>query len=350
MALYKRTGSPFWQYDFTVRGARFRGSTETDDHEKAKKLEAKLKHDAYEETHFNKKQTISVSKACGEYWINHAQYLPSAPTIEGILEIIVNFFGKHTEIQAINDRDVTRFASWLRNKGKSNSTVNRYITVLSSLNNRMKDLGYEASEARFSKRKLAEPEGRTRYLTREELERILQEAPAYLTYPIVFAIHTGVRKENIVWLTWDQVDMEARVITFKVKSKIKGGKVHVVPMSDTVYAMLQELSEEGRDGFVFRGEGGAGNLGDFKKAWRTTLDNAGVSDFRFHDLRHTAASWIVQATGQLEMVKEILGHSKIATSMRYAHHQKNAVREIINKTFMAQIRHSNDSEATNDEE
>lgn len=342
MSIYKRQGSPHWQYDVTVNGRRFRGSTGTDSKDLAKAFEAKLTNKLYKEMNLDEKPRITVSQAAGEYWENHLCFTRSAQSAVPTLRRLIDAFGKNTFLDEVSARMVANFVARTRQEVKDES-VNRFLDVLIALNNRMESLGYQHCPVKISKHKLPQPEGRTRYLTHEEYERLLDAAPEYLRRVIIFAVHTGVRKDNIVTLQWQQVNMEGRIIDFRVKSKKRGGKVHTAYMTPEVYQMLDGLRKESQPSeHVFTRDGQP--LGDFKKAWHSTLKRAGIEDFRFHDLRHTHASHIVIETGRLDVAQKSLGHSHIKTTLRYAHLHKDAVKDTLNSTFAAQRRHNKNGE------
>ena len=148
---------------------------------------------------------------------------------------------------------------------------------------------------------------------------------------------TGVRLGNARALTWAQVDYGAEAITFRVKSKKPGGKVHELPLTPSVKALLAQ-QRGNHPIFVFtyeckrsRGQRRKGERYPFsrhgwRKDWRRALEAAGIEDFRFHDTRHTAGTRVLRATGNLKIAQIMLGHSDIQSTMRYAHVLKDEVR------------------------
>lgn len=348
MPVYKREGSPFYQYDITVNGRRFRGSTGTDNKDLAKAYATKLGDQIYREGNLNEKPRISVSQACGEYWENHIRFLPSAKSAIPTMRRFIEAFGKSTYLDEVSARMIVNFVTRTRQVVKDES-VNRYLDDLIALNNRMETLGYQHCSVKISKHKLPQPEGRTRYLTVEEYEALLEAAPEYLRRVIIFAVHTGVRKDNIITLKWSQVDLDGLVISFRVKSKKRGGKVHTTDITNDIYDILHMVKEKAIEAetwksssYVFTRDG-VKPLGDFKKAWHTALRKAGIGDFRFHDLRHTHASAIVKA-GYFQVAQRSLGHSDIKTTTRYSHLDRRGMRDTLNSVFSTQIRHNKKQE------
>jgi integrase len=166
---------------------------------------------------------------------------------------------------------------------------------------------------------------RLRYLTDEEFARLLGEASKitrspYLRAAIEIAVFTGLRRSNVLGLRWEWVDWLNRVIRVP---RTKSGKPLAVPLNVTAYRVLQRLwSERGDSPYVFSHTSGA-NAGDavqdLKKGFHTAVANANISDFRWHDLRHTFASWLVMRGASLRAVAELLGHQTMQMTMRYAH-------------------------------
>ena len=145
---------------------------------------------------------------------------------------------------------------------------------------------------------------------------------------IEFSLLTGVRLSNCVNLDWSQVDMTARTLTFKVKSNKPGGKPHQLPMSEQLFILLANMDpqDKGRV-FLYRGK----PIVKFRTAWKAALRRAEIDDFRWHDLRHMAATWMVNSGVPLDVVQEALGHEDIQTTQRYAHWNTDAVADALNK-------------------
>lgn len=166
---------------------------------------------------------------------------------------------------------------------------------------------------------------RDRWLTIEEEYLLLAHAsPDYLKDVIIFAIHTGCRRGEILSLNWRQhVDMQTRVITIQAS---KGGNRKTIPMSETLYQMLLRRSKV-RDinGMVFPVE-----MTAMKDAFERTVKRAKIDNLHFHDLRHTFATRLIQAGVDLYTVSKLLGHKTIRMTERYAHHYSESLRPSIN--------------------
>jgi len=166
---------------------------------------------------------------------------------------------------------------------------------------------------------------RLRYLTEEEFVRLIEEASnvaksPFLREAIELAVYTGLRRGNLLGLRWEWVDWLNRVIRVP---RTKSGKPHAVPLNATAYATLQRLwSARGESPYVFAhavGRSAGEAVQDLKKGFHTAIDNAGIEDFRWHDLRHTFASWLIMRGASMRAVSELLGHQSMQMTMRYAH-------------------------------
>jgi integrase len=154
-----------------------------------------------------------------------------------------------------------------------------------------------------------EPQGRLRWLTQEEITRLLDGAAKSknkeLRAAVVVALNTGLRLGELLGLTWERVDLSRGVIRLELT---KSGRRREVPMNDASYRALVGLGPKG-SGRVFKTR-------YIKTAYNNAVAAAQLDDVTFHTLRHTFASWAVMRGVTL---KELLGHSSLAMTMRYAH-------------------------------
>ncbi|MET0155745.1 MAG: site-specific integrase [Rickettsiales bacterium] len=341
----KRKGSPYYWYDFTVGGNRFRGSCETDCLATAKAIIAKLRAEAVEGQHFKKKQEkIAFDSACGRFLLEHAQYLKSYKTVEGHCRHLAAFFGKDFCLSEIGNKDVNAYVVSRRSSSEksraavTDTTVNRELETLRKLLSFARDKWeVEVAAINFRSHMLREPEARTRWLTPEEAERLISCAADHLKSPIRFALLTGVRLSNVTGLKWR--DVRKRSIAFRIKSNIPGGKLLELPITEPMAKLLDGLrthpiyrnGEIAKDSagnylvytakpddsvFTFKGQSISSS---FRKAFNTACKRADIKDFRWHDLRHTAATWMVQSGVPIDLVQEVLGHTQITTTKKYAH-------------------------------
>jgi integrase len=173
---------------------------------------------------------------------------------------------------------------------------------------------------------------RLRYLSKEEMQRLLSAADEILRPLVLVAIHTGLRRGEMFALTWPDVDFTLGIIRVL---HTKNGERREIPMSLTLRETFQQLPRRLGSDRVFPGQAGSGRVsirGRFKRALR----EAGIEGFVWHDLRHTFASYLVMAGVNLTSVKELMGHKTIAMTLRYAHLAPDFQRDAINRldTYM----------------
>jgi len=170
-------------------------------------------------------------------------------------------------------------------------------------------------------RRPRQPPGRVRYLTEEERPRLLyacQRSHNRWLYPVVLlALATGARKMEILQLTWSDVDLpRARLIIHHTKNRER----RALPLTGLALEAVQQLAKVRRidTPLLFPRADGRGPV-DLRAAWTTALEAAAIADFRFHDLRHSAASYLAMTGASLMEIAAILGHKTLAMVQRYAH-------------------------------
>jgi len=205
------------------------------------------------------------------------------------------------------------------NEGACNSTINREVACLKCIISRADEWEYIEKNPISGLKMLQEPPPIERYLTPEEAKRLIEASPQYLRNVIIIALGTAMRKSEILNLTWDDVTLNEVFKTGEITVIGKGNKRRTIRMNKTVYDLLIQKSEEKNSPYVFPSMKTDKNLTHVKRSFASALEKAGIENFRFHDLRHTAASWMVQGGADLYSVQKILGHSSIRTTQRYAH-------------------------------
>ena len=134
----------------------------------------------------------------------------------------------------------------------------------------------------------------------------------HLTPVVLLAMNTGLRRGELLSLTWADLDLDARMLTIRAENA-KSGRQRHVPLNSEAHAVLAQWSTQtGRVGRVF-------DVSDVKTAWGGLLESACIAGFRFHDLRHHFASKLVRAGVDLNTVRELLGHADITMTLRYSH-------------------------------
>ena len=214
------------------------------------------------------------------------------------------------------------------NRGNLVSPVhlNRELACLKCMFNRAVDWGRVSVNPVRKVKFVKENNSRTRFLEREELKTLVDSSDERLKAVILFAVNTGMRLGEIQGLKWGEVDFARGFITLR---ETKNGETRFVPMNRTVKETLLNLKMTAKDlnSYIFCNK--FGNLYNPRVPFKRALTKAKISDFKFHDLRHTAASYLAMSGIDLNTIRAILGHKSIRMVLRNAHlsdtHQANAV-------------------------
>lgn len=231
---------------------------------------------------------------------------------------------------------ISRTRGKLLQKGIKPSSANRYFAALSSaFSLAVREFGWVDSNPCARVRKLNEPRGRTRYLTNHERENLLKACEASksreLHIIVTLALSTAGRKSELRWLRWDDVDLQQGVLLFR---ETKNGTMRSVPLVGQGLELLREWGKIRRldTDLVFPGRNPKYPV-LFEKSWRAALKMTKISDFRFHDLRHSSASYLIMAGVHLRTVAEILGHRTLNMVQRYSHLSPEHLRSEISRTM-----------------
>lgn len=216
-------------------------------------------------------------------------------------------------LDEITRADIVRIGEE-RKQATSPSRANRYLALIRSILNRAEKI-WEWIDKAPTVSLYPEPKLRVRYLSAEEIKRVLDELPAHQKPIFLFSILTGLRRGNVLHLRWEQVDFRRNVITFSAE-EMKAGRVHTIPISDAVKNIL--IAQKGKNlEYVFSYKGQP--VRNVNKSFRKALERAGIADYRWHDNRHTWASILIQNGVSLYELQEMGGWSSHEMVKRYAH-------------------------------
>ena len=248
--------------------------------------------------------------------------------------MILFYFGANVIVQHITPTQIEKFKEWLKTEREvKNSTINHYLVLLCKMFNVGIDNAIIRNNPIQKVSKLREDNHKIRYLTKAEESRLFDEIEReyevldkytkktkivqpylYLKPIIITALHTGMRRGEILNLKWSNIDFAQGFIELL---ETKSGKSRKIPISASLHQVLKNIKPTSE--YVFVNPQTNEPYKDLKKSFHTILEKAGIKDFRFHDLRHTVATRLVEKGIDLTVVQEILGHSKITTTQRYAH-------------------------------
>lgn len=355
MSTYRPKNSPYYHYDFQFKGQRYHGSTnctakrDADRYERDRRTEAALG--------IKDKPSISIDDGFGLFWQSKGRLEKNHETVEYQLANLGRLLGSTTLLHDVDDLSVAGMIARRRGEyvrttytGKakrkreraparlvSNATVNREVELLKRVV-RFLAPRYKMPTIEWGKHRLKEPKERVREASVTEEDALfakLRAEDADLADLVEFAMLSGARKNGVRTLLWSKVDLGSRwaeVLT-------KGDVWHGFPLSPRMVQILAGRPKAGPYVFTYLcrqsrrplvDKSGAKHPGRVKgqrypfskqgwdRRWRQLKAEAGLIDFRFHDLRHTAASRITRKAG-IRAAQILLGHTEITTTAKYAH-------------------------------
>lgn len=218
-------------------------------------------------------------------------------------------------LRDINRAKLDELVAARKAEGVTNATINRMLALVRSILRRALH-EWEWLDSMPKVRLLPEPKRRIRFLTEEEAERLLGELPEHLAAMVRFSLETGLRQANVTGLLWSQVDL-ARKVAWIHPDQAKARKAIAIPLSDMAVLVIRgQLGKHDTHVFSYRGKP-VRHVNNH--AWDKALARAGIADFRWHDLRHTWASWHVQRGTPLNVLQELGGWESVEMVQRYAH-------------------------------
>lgn len=242
-------------------------------------------------------------------------------------------------------------AAGTTNKGtkRSPGTVNRYIASLSSvMTYGVRECGWIQDNPCLRVTKFKESKGRDRIASREEVQRILaaceQSRNEYLKVIVLIAITTGMRQGEITGLTWNCVDLERGVISLK---DTKNGKPRTISLVGEPLQLLKAhfLKQPSHTQYLFPAKKRFGKI-SIRKAWDEALKRAGIEDLRFHDLRHTFATYAAEAGASNLELATAMGHQTLQMLQRYTHMNATITHRLSSAVHQKLLEHDDGKDKT----
>jgi integrase len=345
-----------YHYRFKIDRQKFSGSTGTRDKREAERIEARIRREAHEQVRAaaaRSRKGLTFGEAVELFWDQVGTFYDGGSdkgtyrkTVWSALQWLKQESGiaPTTLLRDVGSKEIAsaigrRRAETWRGQPVSNATVNRTVTeLLRRIWLRSRDVWEEqVKRIEWDKLLLPEPEERVRELrSHEEPELLTMMRNDYLP-AIRFLLKSGARKAEAVNLRKTDIDWSHGKITIHGKGRAGKPKVRAIPLTSELRDILEPLKDhptecvftyvarsarriQNTDRWTLAGDRYPITLEGLKSAWkRFGPSKAGISDFRIHDLRHTAATRLLRQSGNLKHVQRLLGHSDLATSGRYAH-------------------------------
>jgi integrase len=313
MSLYRRSDTPNWWVRFHIDGREVRLSTGTADKKKASAFESVARGEAWKQSKLGERSPYLWADA-HKRWLAETQKRTKAKD-----KTILEWFDKHLSSQSVQSitREVIDELRALRAAESSKSTADRYMALVRAvLRKCVNDWQVLASAPKVPmyRPKPTEP----RFLSHDEFARLCKELPEHLKVAARFAVLTGLRMRSMLAMTWDRIDLKAATAWIPGEH-MKAGRTHGLTLSPDAVKVLKDLRRFAPHGnSVFQYEGvqiADANTAAFKKA----VKRANVGPLRWHDLRHTWASWAVQNGATLQEVMQLGGWASYTMVLRYAH-------------------------------
>ena len=326
MGIYKRKNSNTWQMCFCVNGKKVRKSTKTTSKKLANKIYEKAKAEALEgKLVINEKSKMPFDQLVHEFLEKHSKVEKESYANDISVGKRVTAYFKQTPIGKIKPYDIKSWRHWrMQQKSQrrgtpvSKSTLNVELSFLKMMFSLAVEWEWLAENPARPIKKLKGETQRMRFLNWEDINRLIDCAAPFLKPVIITAVSTGMRRGEIINLKWKDVDFVHRFIRVE---KTKNKEPRDIPIDGLLMESLESLKEsQEKGGYVFLRKNGARVTdSSVQRKFRAAVERAGIEDFRFHDLRHTAASLFASGGCDIMSLKNLLGHKTIEMTQRYAH-------------------------------
>lgn len=312
MRIYKRKDSPHWWATWNDRnGKRVRRSSGTADRKLAETLAADWIKEDFMEEHFGKKPELPFADALLRY--ARAQKRDHRKGFMEKTRYRVKYLAERFADWNVSDFTYRAVQDYINERIETvkPATVLRDLAIVKAAINLARREGLTDFVPNFPRLKSSRP--RNRWLTHDEEDRLVGKAAKHLKPLIRFAVDTGGRLSELLRLDWRYVDLDRGRVTFV---ETKNGDDRTLRLCQRAQETLNSLGPK-NSGPVFTYGGSA--IGDIKHSFDTARREAGLTDVRFHDLRHTFASRLVQGGVALYEVMHLTGHKSLAMVQRYSH-------------------------------
>ena len=330
MALFKK-GSIWWM-DFVCEGRRFRRSTKTEDVKLARRIHDKVKGQVAEKKWFESfpGEDKTFREMMEKYLLEYASKKASARSFIGYAKKPISVLGDYL-LPSITPKTINQYKTTRVTDGVKPATINRELaTMKKAFNLAIKEWEWIRDNPVSKVSMEQENNRRERWLTDTEEERLMEACSDWLRELVVFALNTGMRISEILSLEWRRVDLFRKMVTLL---DVKNKTPRSIPINETIFEMLKKkfkVKSILTDLVFYNTETHAMfHKTSADHAFRVATAKAGIENFRFHDLRHTAATRMVQDGADIYQVQVILGHKSPVMTQRYAHHSVESLRNAV---------------------
>jgi len=292
-------------------------STRCTSKREAQEYEEKRRNDIRQQVLLGKKPSHTWPEAVVR-WLKEMQHKKSLYDDISQFKWLQQHLNKY-ELCNISKDLIEKIAQKKEAEGVKPATVNRILALIRSVLSRACK-HWEWTDKIPLVRMRMENNARTRWLTREEADKLLAELPEHLSRMAKFTLATGLRANNVSYLEWKDIDLEKKHLIIHPEQN-KNKKAHGVPLNqDAIDILINQVGQHPQYVFTYRNK----PVDQCStRAWRLALIRAGITNFRWHDLRHTWASWHIQNGTTLQELFELGGWCSFDMVLRYAHLSSN---------------------------
>lgn len=350
MSVLKRGNSKHWYIQFQFKGKTYIRSSRTTDKRLAEQMEREWRRQLHTQEFLGSKERIQITDILDQF-IESKNGTPNHRNLCIHKQILLRLFNPNRYLDEITSQDLERLKRDRDREHAGPATIKHTFNLIRGMWKYGKKMGYQVSDLEYPIIKL--PKHRLRYLSIDEEKRLLEELnpkrtgrglkPFVEQSPemkqslidvydlVVILLDTGARHSEIANIEWNNINLSERTIRLW-RPKVQNESI--LYMTDRVHRILQRRYQQKSGLYLFVNKSG-GPRGYASQSIKKAFKRAGLNDCTIHTLRHTHATRLIQNGMSVYEVKEILGHSDIKTTMRYAHLEQKDVssraRDVINK-------------------
>ena len=334
--VYTRSGYYYLYYCF--EGKRYREATGTRNKRLAEDILKKREIEIRENKFFDvkRKTKIKFKDFAAEYLERHAK--PNKRSWENCDSQYINRFNQYFGEKLLFQIDLKNIDQYrgFRLQSVSKSMVNRETRCLRTMLNKAIEWNYLSENPVKKIKDFSERDcERTRYLSPDELSRLLDACYPLLKAFVTIAVHTGMRINDLRFLRWQDIDFHHNKITF-VQQKTR--ERTDIPMNDVMRKTLLSIHKSEKSPYIFASD--KGKPSSFKHAFENARRRAGIQDFRFHDLRHTFATYLRMSHVDLKTIMELLGQKSFEMVLRYSHADQDFKKHAVGNLVQMMPKHA----------
>ncbi len=335
----RKRGNGVWYWEYMHRGKRYTIRIGKVSKTVAREIASEIKAQILRDEFVPQRKAPTFREVAQEYmdwYITHSRARQRSKEVHIIrIERLIDHFGRYP-LDRITWTIVENYKRRRLEEGASKVTINKELRILKTIVKRAIETGLYSGD--MPKIELFPDKEReiVRALTPEEAERLIDACPEWFKPVVIFVLNTGLRAGEIFSLRWEQVDFEKEVILLE-RDTTKTKETYKVFMNPAVKELLLKLKKEQEEkgidhGYIFTNKYGLPYKYEdrtYRKVFATACKKAGIKDFRFHDLRHTFASWVAMNSRDIYAVQQLLHHKDIKMTRRYAHLTDSYLKSIV---------------------